>query len=190
MRRPNLAREPFENSRPVWLLGAVLTVAAAVFSAVSVSELLGARGVEQAEFERVEKLRVERDRLAREVAAADRELGAVGWRKLQAEAEAFREVVARRELSWSQMLGDLERVLPWDVRLVGVNPQPQKDGSLRLALRCVAVSRESWLGLLAALFADPSFSDPVPGSEETPASSGGQGYQVSLTVTYWPGGRP
>lgn len=190
MRRPNLAREPFENSRPVWVLGAALAVVAVAFSAVSLSELLGARGVEQDQLDQVRRLRAERDRLAREVARVDRELGAVGWRKLRAEADAFREVVARRQLSWSRMLADLERVLPWDVRLVSVTPQLQKDGSLRLALQCVAVSREAWLGLLAALFADPSFSDPLPTNEQSPAVSGGQGYLVSLAVTYWPEGRP
>lgn len=190
MRRPNLAHERFENSRPVWVLSAVLAIAAAAFSVVSVGELLGARGVEQDQLEQVRRLRADRDRLAREVATADRELGAVGWRKLQAEAEAFQEVVARRQFSWSQLLGDLERAIPWDVRLVSVSPQVNKEGTLRLTLRCVAVSREAWLGLLAALFADPSFSDPVPGSEESPAVSGGQGFQVSLSVTYWPGGRP
>ncbi|HPC83205.1 MAG TPA: hypothetical protein P5234_07555 [Thermoanaerobaculaceae bacterium] len=190
MQRPNLARDRFENSRPVWTLGAALAVVAAALSVVSVSELLGARSVEQDQIEQVRALRARRDRLAREVAAADRELGAVGWRKLQAETAAFQEVVARRQLSWSQMLADLERVVPWNVRLVSVTPAAQKEGSLRLTLRGVAVSREAWLGLLAALFADPSFSDPVPASEDSPASSGGQGYQVSLSVTYWPGGRP
>lgn len=190
MRRPNLARERFENSRPVWVVGAVLAVVAVTLSLMSVSELLGARGVEQDQLEQVHRLRAERDRLAREVATTDRELAAVGWRKLQAEAEAFREVVARRQLSWSTMLGDLERTIPWDVRLVSVSPQVQKDGSLRLVLSCVAISREAWLRLLAALFADPSFSDPVPANEVAPASSRGQGYQVGLSVTYWPGGRP
>ncbi len=156
MRRPNLARERFENSRPVGVLGAALAIVAVALSLMSVSELLGARGVEQNQLEQVRRLRAERDRLAREVATADRELGAVGWRKLQAEAEAFQEVVARRQLSWSMLLGDLERAIPWDVRLVSVSPQVQKEGSLRLTLRGVAKTRLAWMGMMAAFYGKPT----------------------------------
>lgn len=190
MRRPNLARDRFENSRPVWLLGGVLAVVAVCWSAITVGELLGARGVEQGQIERVERLRAQRDRLTREVDALDRELSAVGWKRLKTETAALQEVVAKRQLSWSRMLGDLERAIPWDVRLVGIQPTLKEDGTLRLSIRAAAASRESWLGLLTALFKDPSFSDPLPDNEQSPAESGGQGYLVSLSVTYWPEGRP
>lgn len=190
MRRPNLARERFENSRPVWVLGAVMACAALAMTAHSVWEALGAKGVEMDQLTRVEQLRAEQTRLSREVERVERELAAVGWRKLRTETAALQDVVVQRRLSWSRMLADLERVLPWDVRLFSISPSPQKDGTLRLRLQAVAVSRESWLGFVARLFVDPAFSDPLPGSEDTPGKSGGQGHAVALSVSYWPQGRP
>lgn len=190
MRRPNLARERFENSRPVWLLGGVLAVAATVLTVTTLVELLGVRNVEQDQLRRVEGLQARRLRLQQEVASNNRELAAVGWKKLQTEVELLQGVVARRQLSWSRMLGDLERVLPWDVRLVSVSPAIEKGGGLRLDLQAITVTREAWLSMLARFFSDPKFSDPVPQAEDSPISSGAQGYTVGLTVQYWPEGRP
>lgn len=190
MRRPSLARERFENSRPVLVLGVVMLCAALAMTAHAVWEALGAKGVELDQLSRVEQLRAEQAKLSREVDQAERELAAVGWRKLRTETEALQDVVVRRKLSWSRMLEDLERALPWDVRLINISPGVQKDGTLRLRLQAVAVSRESWLGFVARLFVDPAFSDPLPGSEETPGKSGGQGHAVILSVSYWPQGRP
>ena len=50
--------------------------------------------------------------------------------------------------------------------------------------------REAWLKLLAVLFTDSKFSDPLPRSEEAPSATNGKGYQFDLTVRYWSGGRP
>ena len=98
--------------------------------------------------------------------------------------------MARRKLVWSQLLADLERVVPWDIRLVSITPSVAKDGSVQIGLDGVATGRDAWLKLLAVLFADPKFSDPLPRSEEAPSASNGQGYRFSLTVRYWPEGRP
>jgi Tfp pilus assembly protein PilN len=190
MRRPNLARERFENSRPVWVLGGLLTLIALVLSITTVVEVLGVHGVEQAQLKRVEQLEAQRLKLQQAVATSHRQLASIGWKKLQTEVETLQGVVARRQVSWSRMLADLERVVPWDVRLVSISPGFQKDGGMRLQLQAIAVSREAWLSLLARLFSDPQFSDPIPENEESPVSSGEQGYVVGLAVHYWPDGRP
>lgn len=190
MRRPNLARERFENGRPVWVLGGVLTGLAAILSILTLVEVLGVRGVEQAQLRRVEQLEAQRQTLQQAVTTSNRQLASVGWKKLQSEVDMLQDVVARRQLSWTRMLADLERVMPWDVRLVTIFPGTAKGGELRLQLEAIAVSRDAWLSLLARLFADTQFSDPVPQAEDSPASSGQQGYTVGLTVRYWPEGRP
>jgi hypothetical protein len=189
MRRPNLARERFENSRPVWVLGGVLASLAIILSITTLIEVLGVRGVEHAQLKRMEQLRTQRQKLQQAVVVSNRELASVGWKKLQSEVDTLQDVVARRQLSWTRMLADLERVVPWDIRLVSINPGTEKEGTIRLQLQAVAVSRDAWLSLLARLFADSQFSDPVPEIEASPASSGQQGYTVGLTVRYWPEGR-
>ena len=190
MGRPNLARERFENGRPVWVLGGALAGLAAILSVITLVEVLGVRGVEHAQIKRVEQLQAQRLRLQQAVTASNRKLASVGWKKLQLEVDTLQDVVARRQLSWTRMLADLERVVPWDIRLVSINPGTGKTGTVSLQLQAIAVSRDAWLSLLARLFTDSQFSDPVPQSEDSPGASGQQGYTVDLTVRYWPEGRP
>ncbi len=190
MRRPNLAARPFENVRPVWVAGGALALAALVLTGVSLADFLSAHGRERAAIASLARLRARRADLVAKVEAANRQLAAVGWKKLQGETTSLEEVVARRKLVWSQLLADLERVVPWDIRLVSITPSVAKDGSLQIGLDGLATGRDAWLKLIAVLFADPKFSDPLPRSEEAPSARNGQGYRFSLTVRYWPEGRP
>jgi hypothetical protein len=189
MHRPNLARAPFQNTRPVWLTGIVLTVVAVVFTTLSITEALGARSSERQQAERLRSLTARRAELAKQVDAANRELSRVAWKKLQTETTSLQSIVARRQLSWSLLIVDLEKVLPWDVRLISIDPHVQENGSIALNLKGVATTRDAWLHLLTVFFGADRFSDPVPVSEETPAG-GAQGYSFVVKVSYWPGGRP
>ena len=189
IRRPNLAARPFENVRPVWVASGVLALAALILTAASLSDFFSARGRERTATAALARLRARRTELAAKVEATNRTLAAVAWKKLAGETSSLEEVVARRRLVWSQLLADLERVVPWDVRLVSINPSVAKDGSLQIGLQGLATSREAWLRLLAALLEDSRFSNPVPRSEEAPSARNALGYQFSLTVRYWPEGR-
>jgi hypothetical protein len=188
--RPNLAARPFENVRPVWVVGGGLVLAALVFTAVSLGDFLSAHDRERTAADSLARLRVRRAELVTKVEAANRQLAAVGWKKLQGETTSLEEVVARRKLVWSELLVDLERVVPWDIRLVSITPSVAKDGSLQIALNGLATGRDAWLKLIAAFFTDPKFSDPLPRSEEAPSARNGLGYRFSLTVRYWPEGKP
>ena len=92
----------------------------------------------------------------------NRKLAGVRWKALQAETVAMQEVVARRTLVWSQLLAEFERLVPWDVRLLSIAPTIDKNGSVLVGLSGVAASREAWLKLVALLFVDRKFSEPLP----------------------------
>ncbi|MEW6337557.1 MAG: PilN domain-containing protein [Acidobacteriota bacterium] len=188
MLRPNLAREPLLDTRPVVAVSLVLAFVALVLTAASVADFLGARGREREQSDRLEALRQEHQGLRAEVEAASRRLAAVGWKQLESEASSLGSVAAKRSLSWSRMLADLERVVPWNVRLTSINPGIDDKGVVTLSLTGVAADRDSWLQLIARCFADEGFSDPRPSSEEAPIASGSQGYQFVLSVKYTPGG--
>jgi hypothetical protein len=190
MHRPNLASTQFLDARPVLVAGAALAVVALALSAISLGEVFRAHGREKNYAATLQRLETRRSELVTQVEQANRQLADVGWKKLQTETTALTGVVARRKLVWSQLLADLERVIPWDVRLVNITPSVDKDGSVLINLTGVATGREAWLKLLAALFTDPKFSDPMPRSEEAPSATNGQGYRFTLSVHYWPGGRP
>ena len=188
-RRPNLAAHPFLDVRPVWVAGAVLAVAALVLTGVSVGDLVRERRTERDAAAKLARLQAKRAELGAQVEAANRRLAAVGWKKLQLETNSLQNVVARRRLVWSQLLADLERVVPWDIRLVSIIPAVSPDGDVRVAISGIATGREAWLKLLAVLFTDRRFSDPLPTGEEVPSASNSQGYKFQLSFRYWTEGR-
>ena len=189
MTRPNLASSPFLDVRPVWLAGAVLAALAVALTIVNLTEFIAARGRERTAAELLGRTQSKRAELEARVEAENRELAAVPWKKLQLETASMQVVVGRHKLVWSQLLVDLERVVPWDVRVVDILPVV-KDGAIHVRLQGLATGRDAWLKLLAVLFTDPSFSDPLPSSEEAPSATNSKGYRFDLTVRYWPGGKP
>lgn len=190
MLRPNLAREPFLDTRPVWIAGAVLLATALVLTVFSVAEMAGVHSREQTMASQRTELERQRNALIAEVEAANRTLMRVEWRRLALEASALDRIVVQRLLVWSDLLADLERLLPWDVRLVNIMPSVSDKGEVQVVLHGLAAGRGSWLTLLQRFFTDQRFSDPLPTSEESPSVNNPQGYRFQLKVRYWPGGRP
>ena len=188
--RPNLASNPQLDVRPVLVAGVALGLVAVVLTAISLSGFIRARGTEKAAESALVRLQARRTELVTKVETIDRKLAGVRWKALQAETVAMQEVVARRTLVWSQLLAEFERLVPWDVRLLSIAPTIDKNGSVLVGLSGVAASREAWLKLVALLFVDRKFSEPLPTSEESPSATNGQGHRFSLTVRYWPEGRP
>jgi Tfp pilus assembly protein PilN len=174
----------------VWAAAAVLLFAAATLTAVSLAEFLGAKGAERTASQQLQHLLARRAELAGSVEKTNRDLARVSWKKLDAETASLKNVVERRKLVWSQLLADLERVVPWDVRLTTIAPTVDPKGTIKISLTGLASGRDGWLKLLATLFADHRFSDPLPVSEESSTATSGQGHRFQLNVTYWPEGRP
>lgn len=187
--RPNLAREPFVDLRPVAVAGIALAVLAVVLTTVSVVEIASAKGEEQALAGRLRELQTRRTDLSRQVVEIDRKLAGESWKKLDRETESLRQVVAQRRLAWSDLLADLEKVVPWDVRLVSIAPSLSDKGEITVSLSGIAAGRAGWLKLLAAFFNSDKFSSPVPGSEDAPGAGNTVGYRFQLRVRYWPEGR-
>ncbi|MCS7181960.1 MAG: PilN domain-containing protein [Thermoanaerobaculum sp.] len=186
MRRPNLAQQPFLNTRPVWVVSTLAWLCALGLSAYAVVDFLSVRGQERHAAQRLQALSARATALNQEAKALSRELSAVNWRKLKAEVDAVASAASQRQLRWGPLLASLEAVLPWDVRLISITPTATPEG-LTVTLEGVATNREAWLRLLTNLLRDPRFANPVPQEEQAPGSGGAVGYGFSLKVTYQPG---
>ncbi len=189
MKRPNLAASPFLDSRPVWVTATGLLIVALALTSASLAHFLRVRGRERAAAEALLRAQTKQAELVRRVEATNRRLAAVPWKDLKLQTTSVQDVVARRKLVWSLLLADLERVVPWNIRLAHIAPTVDKDGGIQVTLDGYATDREAWLKLLAVLFTDRKFSDPMPGSEEAPSAGNLRGYRFALTVKYWPEGR-
>lgn len=189
MRIPNLSREPFPNLRPLQSSIVLLSVLALAATVVSVLDVIAARKTEEGLTARLQPLEQRRRELARDVAALDDELAAVKWERLSTEAGALNQVLATRKLVWTDLLANLERIVPWDVRLVTISPAIDQEGDVLLSLVGISTGRQGWLTLLGRLFADKYFSDPIPLSEQAPGATNALGYRFQVKAHYWPEGK-
>jgi Tfp pilus assembly protein PilN len=183
---PNLASRPHLNTRPVWVMTAVAGILALVFAVVNIVVWIHSSRSLEEQIALQAELENEYQRLSAEVAEQAENLNRVPWRSLTARVNAVNAVIREHDFSWVAMLDDIERVLPYDVRLTKINPKVDS-ATVLLSLSAIGRTREALLELLDNLIADPSFSDPTPSAEVTPEESG-LGYVLTLTVVHHPKG--
>ena len=182
---PNLASRPHLNTRPVWVVTAVAGFLALIFALVNASVWFKSNRSLQEQIELQAELKAEYESLSVEVTEQAESLNRVPWRSLSARVNAVNTIIREHEFSWIGLLDDIERVLPYDVRLTKISPKVDAD-TVNLSFTVVGRTREALLELLDNLIADPRFSDPTPSSEMTPEESG-LGYVLAMTVVHHPG---
>jgi len=182
---PNLASRPFLNARPVWLVTAAAALLAVVLILLDLRLLLVSSRVLGDEVATRDELEKRHTELVAAVRTDVNTLNRVPWRSLEARVKATNLVLREQAFSWLQMLDDIERVMPYDVRLVRITPAVGDD-SVTLTFEVVSKNREAMLQFLDNLLADPSFKDPTPSNERTPEMSGTGDYLLRLRVVYLP----
>lgn len=189
MNAPNLASKPFLNSRPVWIVTSVAVAIALLFAVVNLRTYLHTTNVLAEQLALKERLQAEHDSIE---AAARRDVAAldgVPWGSLRGRIVQTNAVLREHGFSWLQLLDDIERVLPYDLRMIQISPSVEQAG-VTLNMQFVARNRDAMLDLIDTMIADPRFEDPLPRVERTPEESQGGGYNVSMTATYHPPEEP
>ncbi len=181
---PNLASQPFLNTRPVWLVTGVAGLVAAIFVGLNINLYLTSRHDFATQYQRREELQASYSELEETVQELVVGLDRVPWQRLEQRVERFNIILREHSFSWLMLLGDIERVMPYEVRLTSIKPAISKE-TVSLTLLSVSRSREAMLQFMDNMVNDASFSEPVPKSELTPEGSGA-GYTLTLTVTYHP----
>jgi len=182
---PNLASRPHLNTRPVWIVTIVAAFLALIFAVVNTSVWIKSSQSLEEQILTYERLKEDAERLTTEVEEQAASLNRVPWKSLSAKVNKVNGVIREHEFSWIGLLDDIERVLPYDVRLTKITPKVDTD-TVNLSLMAIGRTREALLEFLDTLIVDPSFSDPNPLSELTPEDSG-FGYVLNLTVVHHPG---
>ena len=182
---PNLATRPFLNTRPVWLVTAVAGLAALILLALNLRLFLVANRALDHETARRDMLLERHQTLEAAVRKDIDALERVPWRSLTRRVSATNLILREHAFSWLGMLDDIERVMPFDVRLTRIAPSV-RDDEVTLSLALIAHNRGAMLQLLDNLIADPRFSGPTPFTESTPEESTAAAYVMSLRVNYHP----
>ncbi len=164
----NLASSPYRNDLPIWATLGVLSALALAFSGYNAWAFFTAdarRAELEAEIaghrERMHEKKVEADKLKLVLSKVDEET-------LASQAGFVSSILERRNFSWTQLFNALERVTPWDVKLVSIRPQFETLNRLtgkervRVQVQGVARSFESFLGLQESLQDASMFSEITP----------------------------
>jgi Tfp pilus assembly protein PilN len=176
----NLSSRPFRNERlPALLFGAacVLLVGLTVEHAVVALRLLPGRT--SALMKEVDDLEAELARVRTETQSLRRPRPD---KATVAQWALVKELVDRRSFSWTTLLSRLEAVLPADVRLVSITPEP-KEGILRLKIAAVSRTAEEGLALVGKLDARKEFSDVFLLSQ---SDAGDGGAECTYEMVYHP----
>ena len=180
----NLASEPFRRDRAMLIASAALGLALIALLGFQISTIL-------AERHRAADIRVTIDRLnarLRTIGIEQAKLNATMHQPENAEVLErslfLNTLIERKAISWSRIFADLEKVLPYNVRLVSVRlPEVDSENAVLLDMLVGAKEIQPVLELLRKLEASPQFGPPeVPNS--MPPSQTDPFFRYHVSVRY------
>jgi type IV pilus assembly protein PilN len=185
----NLASRPYEDAKEFWLrwgsalAGAVILTLALL--ALTITGWFSARR----DHARIAELRAEvaqRDRIQQQAEAF---LNRPENRATRDESQFLNELIARKSLSWTHVLEDLEKVMPPRVHLVSIHPELDDDNQLTLKM-VVGGDRDRALELARRMEDSQRFTQTYIETEHPGALGSGDMVQVNINGTYVPQAAP
>jgi len=180
----NLAIEPFRRDRPVLVATAALGLLLTILLGFQVKTIVSERrdGAE---------IHIAIDRLnsqLRGITSEQAKLNALLRRPENAEVMErslfLNALIDRKSISWTRLFADLEKVVPYNVRLVSVRlPEVDSDNRVQLDMVVGAKERPELLELVRHLEASPQFGETNVQST-TPPSQTDPFYRYHVVVSY------
>lgn len=180
----NLASEPFRRDRPMLVAASISLLALAALLIFQIMTVVSER-------RQAAVVRTAIDRLNAQIHTVSAEQNKLNATLRQPEnAEVLERslflntLIERKAISWSKIFADLEKVLPYNVRLVSVRlPEVDSENEVLLDMLVGAKEVGPVLDLLRKLEASPQFGAPaVPSS--MPPSQTDPFFRYRLTVRY------
>jgi type IV pilus assembly protein PilN len=178
----NLAARPYRDYRPVY---AVVVVASLLIAFMLLNNIeTGYRYARDTRTTRAKIAGIEQQTAAENRRAADaaQRLRGVNIKVLADQAQFVNARLVERAFSWSELLDQLERVLPDDVLILTIAPAFSKEGLVHLTLDMIGKTDQGMVHTLDRLNRDPRFANAFPTSE----SKSTEGYHFGIGVDYKP----
>lgn len=184
MRYPvNLASTPFRRDRAMILASAVLCGVLALTLALLVVVIVNERDQKRDVLEATAQAEAQLARIAGEQAGAEGVMRQPRNADVLERSVFLNTLIARKAVSWTRMFGDLESVMPHNVRLVAIRPQADSKNHIQLEMTVGAQTVEPVVDLLrrmeaSGIFAEPSVANCLPPSQSEPL------YRCRVSVNY------
>jgi len=180
----NLASEPFRRDRPMLVASAAVGALLILLLGVQVSTIVAKRKDSVRIQHTIDKLNAQLQGIGREQSKLN------GTLALPENSEALQysvflnQVIDRKAISWTKIFADLEKVMPYNVRLVSVRlPGLDANNNVILDMQVGAKEQPPVIELVKHLEASPLFGKTDVQSSAPPSQTD-PFYRYHITVTY------
>jgi len=153
----NLASEPFERTRPMLVASAVAAFFLVILLGVLVALSVNERGQAAELRQTIAKLEANRRTLNAEQTRLEATLRQPENAEVLARSLFLNNLLYAKGISWTRLFDDLEKVMPFNVRLISIRPQAGGPGEIQLDMVVGAESAEPVIQLLTRLEGSPMF---------------------------------
>lgn len=179
----NLASEPFRRDRP-WIVASVLLGAALVVT-LGVMTYMAVAGRDEAFEARqdVDKARAQFTALTTEMNKLESVLRRTENGEVIERSVFLNQLLLRKSISWTRIFSDLEKVVPYNVRIISVRPQVTPQNEIYLEMVVGSQSPEPVIEMLMNMEGSSQFgathvNNWLPPSQQEPL------YRYRVSVNY------
>ncbi len=180
----NLASEPFRRDRPVLVACIALAAVLALLVALQGARIYSERNQAADTRVTIDQLNAQLRRINAEQSKLNATLGKPENAEVLERSLFLNTLIDRKAISWTKIFADLEKVMPYNVRLVSVR-LPEVDSDNQVLLDMVVGSKEvpPVLELLKRLEASPQFG-PTSVLNSIPPSQTDPYFRFHVSVSY------
>jgi type IV pilus assembly protein PilN len=180
----NLASEPFRRDRPVLVATAALALLLLIFLGFEVKTIVSQRQEGAVIHVTINRLNTQLRGITNQQAKLNALLRRPENAEVMERSLFLNSLIDRKAISWTKLFADLEKVVPYNVRLVSVR-LPEVDTDNRVLLDMVVGAKElpELLQLVQHLEAAPQFGETNLQST-TPPSQTDPLYRYHVVVSY------
>jgi|SRR5580658_14333 Tfp pilus assembly protein PilN len=182
----NLASQPYEDAREFWLRWGTALAAAVILTLALVTVTITGWFSAWHDHAQINELRTEiaqRDQIRQQAEAF---LNQPENRATRDQSQFFNQLIARKSLSWTRVLEDLEKVMPPRVHLVSIHPVLDEDNQLSLKMVVAGDSRDRAIELARRMEDSKRFTQTEIETENSAPVGSGDTVEFDIDAVYVP----
>jgi hypothetical protein len=179
----NLASEPFRRNRAINVASTVIGVMLIATFGLLVMMIVNERHQKRDVLEATAQAEAQLARLTNEQSTFEATMRKPENSDVLERSVFLNTLISRKGVSWTRLFGDLEGVMPHNVRLVAIRPQTDQKNNIQLEMTVGAQTVEPVVDLLkrmegSGIFSVPSVANCLPPSQSEPL------YRCRVSVNY------
>jgi Tfp pilus assembly protein PilN len=180
----NLASEPFRRDRPLLVASSLVAAILLITLILQAGAIVSARAQAADTRKMLDRVNGQLTKVKSEQAKLDATLSKPENAEVLERSQFLNGLIERKAISWTKIFADLEKVVPYNVRLVSVKlPQVTSDNQVQLDMMVGAESPVPVFELLKRLETSPQFG-PTSVMNSLPPSQTDKLWKYRVSVSY------